>query len=150
MENTLPFDLPLKGKGHTRKLIRSAERAITDIEQQMLTLSDEFRHVLRGAPSLGLVRQRAGDLTYCRLLWRLYKSSWGAQQYVTLFASAEGRRVLGRLSPAVCSVVMRLEPQRLELNARMVMAMAQHRSCKDYLNALKVMESFRAEFRQTA
>ena len=144
MENTLPFDLPLKGKGYTRKLIRAAERSITEIEQQMLELSDEFRDVFRGAPSLGLVRQRAGDRTYCRLLWRLYKSSWGVQKYITLFATAEGRRVLGRLSPAVRSVVMQLEPRRLDLNARMVMAMAQYRSCNDYLTALEVLELFRA------
>ena len=150
MNETLPFARPLGGKGAVRKLIRSAEAVGDGVEAEMHKLVERFRYTFREPPTLRLVVQRATGRNYVRLLWRLSKAGWGRQKYVTLFATTNGRYVLSQLSPAVREVIKRFEPKRLELNARMMMATTQFRSCNDYLESLEAMESYRASSRQRA
>ncbi|HFD80025.1 MAG TPA: hypothetical protein ENK05_06490 [Gammaproteobacteria bacterium] len=143
MSTSLPFVSPLKGRGAVRNLMRSAERSIDDIEQQMVVLAQQFKAVFRQPPTLRLVRQRLASRENIRLLWRLTQAGWGRQRYITL-RSTEGAQAIRRLPPAVRETVLRFEPKRAELNARMRMAMAQYRACRDYLDELAAVDAFRA------
>ena len=136
-----PFPLPFKGKGdrddwRPRSLRRRLEYTRTlrdEIEQDMLTLIEQFKQTFRPPRPAHLILHKTGNGQYVR--WRLRGSRLVRQQYFELSGEV-GMALLNALSPPAREVFFVFERERLKLNLLYGLHHYEVRSLQRYLDAV--------------
>lgn len=132
--------VPFKGKGGARIRLRELEQRHSEIEQRMRALAEEFKATFRPPRIAHLVVHHHGG--YLHLRWRATANGGRGQTFFELTTSERGRCVLTRLPPAVRSLFLRFEGQRLELNLASSICQHELRRLRDYLSKLDALRFF--------